>query len=276
MTGKIRILLLMLAFLGLLIHSPSVALADQIQLTLTSVGSTTFPSDAHAGVYVDPYVGTLAADGGQQPDVAVICDDFADDTYVGEVWTAVASMYDPANAHSLDGTRMSQLSGVTGGALVTDYSEVAYLSEELLAHTGDSSDALLQRIYISFAIWSIFDANGLANDSQKRTGVNPWLLAQDDPANYAADASAIQGYLTDAANHIAAGTADLANVIIYSPQAWVSGPTDGLPQEFLVVTSNGTPISWGLPEGSALPYLPFDLLALFGGIFLLRKRILAD
>jgi hypothetical protein len=38
-------------------------------------------------------------------------------------------------------------------------------------------------------------------------------------------------------------------------------------QEFLGIS---------VPEGSALPFLPFDMLALFGGVFLVRRRILAS
>ena len=81
-------------FLGLgliclagLILGQNVALADSVQMTLTAP-----PSGGvlwNNQVYVDPYTATI---NGVQS-VPVICDDFTDDTYSWESWTANVFRY---------------------------------------------------------------------------------------------------------------------------------------------------------------------------------------
>ncbi len=52
---------------------------DQANMKLTNPGNNVL-----AGIYVGPYYATI--DG--VPNVPIICDDFTDETYVGESWTA--------------------------------------------------------------------------------------------------------------------------------------------------------------------------------------------
>ena len=113
MTGKsIRILTVILAFLGVLFVVQPAALADQ--LTLTSAGSTVV-----GDVLVDPYIATINGVAGQK----VICDDFADDTYLQETWTANVS----------DLAQLSNTSNLRFNVGLTDYEEAAWLAEQLLA-----------------------------------------------------------------------------------------------------------------------------------------------
>jgi len=272
MTGRIRAVLVALAFLGLVMVSQSTASADNIQLTLTSVGSATFPPDPAYGVYVDPYVGTLSDNGVSVQNLAVICDDFADDTYVSEQWSATPTTFD-GTAASLSNTRMAQLTGLTGSNLINAYSAVAYLAEELLQDTGSGTDATNNRTLLSFAIWAVFDPyDGLGNNPQ-RVGVYTWL------DTYAPGYSTtIQGIVTDAEStaHLQQGLSDLYNISIYSPVGTPDGYS-GPPQEFLVDNS-GNSTGWGgtSPEGSSLAFLAFELCVLFGGLFAVRKRIRAS
>jgi len=251
MPGRIVKVLTVVSFLAVLIVSQPMARSETITMTLTGVGSTSYPADPFAGVYVDPYVATIGSKAG----VAVICDDFKDDTYQNESWTANVVHYN-GTAGSLASTRMAAVTGLSGSALVHDYILAAWLSQQLLLQT----DAL-QRAYISFALWSIFYPTG----TSANPGVWAWLQSHGYPDGSSVD-QAIDGWVANAAAN--ATEADLYRITIYSP-ADTPAPTCGggpcptaPPQEFLVVT----------PEASTVAIMLVQLFVLLGSAALLCKR----
>src|SRR5579862_563376 len=84
---------------------PLAAAPPTTTFNLTSVGS----GANLAGVYTSPYAGTVTPGG---PTIPVICDDFIDDSYVPETWTA----YVTSLSSLTSGTTDSFLRWVNGGA----------------------------------------------------------------------------------------------------------------------------------------------------------------
>jgi hypothetical protein len=249
--SRIPIRALMLAsFVAALLLVPTAAFGESMYLE--NAGGVV----AYGALYVDPYYATIGALTGQK----VICDDFRDDSYVGERWTAEVYRWD-GTLTSLTGTRMAHLNN-DSGTLLQKYTEVAWLSQQLLNHL-DGGDS--QR-YISFALWSVF----------LPTEVTSWLDARSVSAP---ERDKITGWLTLAAGVSPSspnGQQALANITIYSPTN--TPPTCGAstcasapPQEFLVVTA-GSPIP-DAPEGSSVAILAFELAAVLGGVLLARKRV---
>ena len=87
MTGKsIRILTVILAFLGVLFVFQPAALADAVTMDLTNVYN---PNNVMGGVYDSPYVATIT-DGTQKTQALIICDDFETDIPVPYSWNALS------------------------------------------------------------------------------------------------------------------------------------------------------------------------------------------
>src|SRR5436305_13194854 len=107
------------------------------QMTLTSAGNNVV-----GNVYVNPYFGTVNG----VPTV-IICDDWGDDTYLGESWTAnVYAINDTSN------TRNTQKWSLTAAQQMQDYTEAAFLATKLLSATDPAVAG-----EISYALWEIFD-----------------------------------------------------------------------------------------------------------------------
>src|SRR5258708_38726044 len=103
--------------------------AATVSMTLTSAGG-----NISNGVYVNPYTASING-----VSTTVICDDYVDDSYVGESWTA--------DVHTL-----SDLTNTRWGPQATQlYNEAAWLSIQLLASNDAST-----RAAISFPIWGVF------------------------------------------------------------------------------------------------------------------------
>ena len=232
MTGqRIRIVVTVLSSMGVLLVLQPAARADMVmvQMHLTSAGS-----DVSNSVYISPYYATI--NGG--PVTPVICDDFRDDSYVPESWTA--TVY--AGSANLSGTRMAQLSGFTGDTLNRAYDAVDYLALELPG--ANATD----RALISFAIWDIFASSYVSawvNDTAFYSAVHADALA-------ALQAAPVNGRY---------------NLTIYSsPISDIScggGTCQNTPPQEFVTT----------PEATAPAILAFDLLALLGVAFLVRRSI---
>jgi hypothetical protein len=220
MTKTFRVLLIAsaVAVLGL---APSV-FADTASMTLTGAGSNVLN-----GVYIGPY--TASINGTSTP---VICDDYADESFIPESWTA--------NVSSL-----SNLTSTNHPGQSTLYDEVAYLTLELLGAPKNS----LQAAEIQYAIWDVFDPQAFA-----------------DLKNFnLADYNAANAYLTDAQNNYSSLTpAQLAGFVVYTPNTKYaitcgSGPCASTPpQEFIVYT----------PEPSTILLFGLGL----AGLFLLKRR----
>jgi len=182
---------------------------DLVTIRLTSAGNNIM-----GGVYVNPY--TALIDG---VSTLVICDDFVDNAYVNEVWTAQKfSMTD-----DLSSTRMAENSSLTGSSLTDAYKAAAYLATRLLSETDKT-----ERGKISFALWAAFDS-----DSWTSGALATLTSAQRAGAqNYLAEARAATEGLS---------AASFYGVSIYSPVSVIGCPDAAHPcpstppQEMLVV-----------------------------------------
>jgi len=237
MKGKpIGILIALLSFLGVLIALPTVASAEVVTMHLTQPpgGNTLY------NIYLSPYAATI--DGATQS-VPVICDDFTDDTYIDEKWSA--TVYD--GGADLSGTRMAQKNPLwSSEELNQAYDAAAYLAVQLLQSGVNGPD----QGYLSFAIWDIF-ADGAVHDFFGNT-------------QYYSD---VNGIARSALTNATPGERSI--LTIYSPNVG-QAPTCGTgacptapPQEFLVVRT---------PEASIPAYLGINLLGLLAVLLLVRRR----
>jgi hypothetical protein len=197
-------------------------------MDLTSAGSNIL-----GGVYVGPYYATING----QANVPVICDDFMDDSFVGETWKANVTTV-ASNAP----TMLSQRLGMSSSTQSTDYAEAAYLAQQLMggAQCPPGTSSCASSDYagdIQFAIWEIFDPAANLN----------LLLSPSDAKN----ASAWLAYAQANKPPISAD----AGVLVYSP---VGG---GPPQEFLSMPEASAPLTWAI-----------DLAGLCGLVFFVRRR----
>jgi hypothetical protein len=199
-------------------------------MVLTSSGSNILD-----GMYVGPYYATVNG----VANVPIICDDFKDQSTVGETWKATVT-----TVSSNAATMMSKRLGLTATTESKDYGEAAYLAQQLMsgAKCPPGTASCSSTDYagdIQFAIWQIFDPTGVGNPFS--------YLSGNDYKNASA-------WLTYATNHAPAISMD-AGMVVYSP---VGG---GPPQEFL-----------GMPEADA-PFLwAIDFAGLCGLFFYMRRR----
>lgn len=194
----------------LLCHAPAV-LADSV--TLTSGGGNIVD-----GIYMGPYYATVNG----VANTPVICDDFKDESYVPESWSAsVSSIASPS------GTFFSGQQ---------NYDAVADLASQLFATSNKTTDADLQ-----FAIWYIFDPTDVTN----------WLDSYSDSTTLGAAES-----LAGTAEGLAYTPGEFANYDILTPNGSMTCSTTSgeacPPQEFIVQT----------PEPGTFVMLGFGLLML--------------
>jgi hypothetical protein len=173
MTKTLRVLLV--ASAAVVLFLAPAAFADRASMTLTGAGSNILNN-----VYIGPYTVTIGT-----TSTPVICDDYADESYIPESWTANVST-------------LSNLTSTNHPGKRTLYDEVAYLTLELLTAPKNS----LQAAEIQYAIWDVFDA-------QAFTDLKNFSVTDYNAANW---------YLTDAqANYSSLTTAQLAGFLIYTP-----------------------------------------------------------
>ncbi len=166
-------------------------------MLLTGAGN----NGALGGDDVGPYTVTING-----VSTTVICDDYDDESYIGETWTANVT-----TLSSLGGTKWVDLGNSTNL-----YDEAAWLSLNLLsAGPGQAGD-------IQFAIWTLFDPNALNG------------LSAGDQAN-------VLWWINDAQGQTFS-SGEFANVLIYTPNITDPIRCDGNycantpPQEFIVVS----------------------------------------
>lgn len=186
------------------------------------------------GVYVGPYYATI--DG---VETAVICDDFGDESYIPESWTA--DIFTPPDyTTTRDAEKWAALTPLQQGgfSVAQDYNMVGWLATQMLDNMSNPTT----EGELHFALWAVFDPTAI-----------PFLD------------SASQGWLSQAANY-KDDTSFISSFTIYSPDTNypISSPGSATnpPQEFLVHT----------PEPPALAVLGLDLSGLAGLVFLLRRR----
>jgi len=227
-----------MAILGFVFASPSFATS----MTLTGVGD----GATLGNVYVDPYSATVGA---STTPVPVICDDWSNNSYVGESWTATA-----INAVTVSNTSLGTPMFGNNQSL---YNEAAYLASLLMANPTN----LNNQVEDSFAIWALTYPY---NSPQDATSPLTYLEEYGTSSQYQATLVLIceaQGGYCAANNQMYTGEANFnaAGWEILTPVPGTSNPkADGTPQEFLTY----------VPEPSTWLMLVLGL----GGLFLLKRR----
>jgi len=215
----------------------SVSLADTTRVTLTSVGNGTVVGN----VYVGPYVATLGS-GSTAVSTYALCDDWSDNTYLNESWTA--TIY-----------TLSPLSGTPHfGNNQTLYNAMAWLGSQLLANPTDKT----LQTNISFAIWELsYGVNGTTKENPAPTSTS-----------FPVDQSVVAGLITQALNsgfngagwEILTPISGTTSCPGYTNSICPSSP----PQEFLVYA----------PESSAAVMLGADMFGLLALVVVFRRRLL--
>jgi len=217
--NKATRILVLVAAAAVLAFAPS-SKADSV-MTLTGAGN-----NPAFNVYVGPY--TASINGVSTP---VICDDFSDESFLGESWNASVT-----NLASVASGAPSFNSG-TG-----NYSEAAWLTLQLLSAPNNSEATAIQ-----YAIWDMFDPSG----------VSSYLAGFSGGTSFLSDSSNVDGvqYWLNVASGSSLNGSELADFSIYTPTSCISGQCltgSGLPQQFIVYT----------PEPSAILMLLMGLAAL--------------
>jgi len=250
-------------------------------MTLTSAGDViVWNQNNTEGVYVDPYQATVNG----TPNTNVICDDWANNTYLNEEWNVnvtMASSTLSSNTPMFTGTRPS---GITIGTTTYSnysnlsqaqlYDALAYLAHELLNNPSVASN----QVDYSFAMWELDYAATRNGNYGVTDPSNPYTFLSTS-SNYSGE----QGYVTtdilNALNQAIGGSPyDDSKWEILSPGSCLSGCQTTPPQEFLVYTGgNGNGVGGGppsAPESSATLVFGADMLGLLGLAFVFRRRLL--
>jgi len=234
-------------------------LAAQTDFNLVGLGS----GATLAGIYTSPYTAMI----GGGPPVDVICDDFADDTFVPEDWTAYVTSLSSIVSGTADTSVLKWQPPIASAPTITEtqaYEAAALLSIDILQNTGLTPVGTSQQQDYSFALWELFDP----------TDANNQLVSNGDTNDATYAQIYLNAALTEVTSSPSATAADLANynVTIYSYDASAGAPTGACggpcpaPQEFITV-------SMAEPPSAAV----FAVYFLFGGgglLFLGRRRIL--
>jgi len=215
----------------------------QYNMDLTGVGD-----GANAdGVYVSPYTGTITGSGVNYSG-NIICDDFTDESFVGDTWNASG-----VNAASVNGSQLftggysDPWNGKTYNAQ-QDYDAVAWLANQLVMSSNLTN--WTAQTNISFAIWDIMDGQATDPDGGA-TGTN--------------------GLIDQAFAAVAAGQI-YTNVSVFTPSP-KQQQGDNVSQEFLVVgngSNNNVPLIQ-TSEPSSAAVLGFDLLSVLAVLLLVRR-----
>jgi hypothetical protein len=230
-----RILVATLALGATLTLSQSVALAD---VTLTFTGPT--PSLSLGGEYTSPYVFNINT---VSTPVLLACDDFYSNISDGDSWTARLIPLDKAGEANKGKFNLQ-------ANAQDEYNAAGWLAQQVMS-TWSSNPTLSEQY--SWAIWEIFALGAGKNVIIGNSNIG------DDKAQDALW-QIVGSHITDAYFAVQHG-ADLSDVYVYTPTSPTKRGTD--PQEFFFV-----------PEASTPAFLVFNLLALPGVLFLLRRRCL--
>jgi hypothetical protein len=238
MTGKLNTRFWGAVAVLLLLPALVAGAVNTANMKLTGAGSD-IAWTSLGGVYISPYTGTI--DG---VSTTMICDDFGDDTYIGQTW--MATPFSVQDAVSSGQTRLNQRYGAFDQAtLLMKYTQIADLALLLL-----SAPTVSDRAAYSFALWGVFDnsAIGTLNDAGLRSKAQTYLQ------------SSASAYLARSADQ----NASIASAItIYSPIRGTASCCSDPPQEMITVRT---------PEPSTVVLLAVDLAALGLLVLLLRRH----
>jgi hypothetical protein len=141
--------------LVILFCAASTALATQTT-TFTLTGVEQYQAQM-GGVYTSPYVATIGGVTG----INVICDDFADDSYVPETWTTYITSLPTVTTSSPVKWTGSGYGSAVGASLsqANAYATAAYLAIQLLGMDQSTQAGQTVAGELSFAMWALFDPN---------------------------------------------------------------------------------------------------------------------
>jgi len=240
------------------------ASAQQVTLDMTQVNPQSYAVYGDGGgVFTSPYTFSVTAGGITTPSILLSCDDFMDDVFTGESWTA--------NVTSLQNNILGEASPNTTVYFDTasvanqeqQYSEVAFLAADLMLWGSANGYGNQKAAEYSFAIWSIFDSPGVA--AFMADGVSDGSQTLN---NFAND---VNNYVAAAVNFVTGG-GTVANETIYTPVAGTQNPSgDPAPQEFIQVS--GSNLFAATPEPSFLVGLLIDLFCVVGLVAVLHRRL---
>lgn len=227
--GKRWYLIAAALFLAGLLLTPC-AVAQDVNMQLIGAG----PLTPVAGVYVGPYTAVINGVTTQ-----VICDDFADDTYIGESWQAVQSSFS-----SLTDPKF-------GAANLLLYEQGAWLVLQMLKPANASSIGAIQ-----YAFWELFDPSA------------PFIRL----TSYEISTATAQSWLTlaQAQGPATFTPGEFSSFVVYTP---VPGTAESCPDGPCPITSPQEFLALKTPEPAALLVLLLDLLALAGVILFVRRHV---
>lgn len=233
-------------------------LGAQVTFDLTGVGSGTVLD----GIYTSPYTATING----VPQINAICDDFSDESYNPEDWTANVTSVSSLGSTVDNTLKWGGASGdVTIGSnsdswtltQVQAYDVAAVLANEIVSAPAGSQ----YQQDLSYALWGLFDPG-----TTSVVGAFNYLTG----SGFGADAGNALTYLETAISFTAADSAqvqaDINGATIYSyaggGTTCPSGNCPPPPQEFITVPEASTPI-----------LLAVDLLGFIALVGFLRKRM---
>lgn len=234
----------------------SASFAQTTSVYLSGVGDGATVWNGSSGVYVDPYTATV---GGAQG-VSVICDDWANNTYQNESWTANVTLVSSLGSSSVPMWGSSKTGSSYTFTQAQLYDALAYLGSQLLANPQNST----VQTEVSFAIWELTSNANLTGSVLPTDTSNPTTFFTG--SNYSGLQATVVQLITNALT-VATGNNP------YNAQGWeiltpingTSNPSsEGTPQEFLVYT----------PEASTIVMLAADLLGVLALAFFFRRRTL--
>jgi len=247
MNSSLRKYWFLTAFAVLLFSSASFAQTTSVVLTGVGNGATVWSGGT--GVYLDPYTATV----GGVPGTSVICDDWSDNSYVNESWTANVTTLASLNAGT-NSTTNPPMFGNDPGL----YNQLAWLATQLMVNPTSYAN----QVAVSFAIWELTYPYSTNPETPSPTS----FLAGSAQAGQqsCSGQTCVNTLLSEAAAAVANGyTGDGWSIL--TPIAGTITPTNlGVPQEFLV----------HVPESSTLAMLGADFLGLLAlGLFFRRRGL---